>query len=483
MRAPSPRLLLLTALAGCAPELPAPTPTPWAGPGDGPPRARHLVLISVDTLRADHLSPYGAPFDTPYAAQLAAEGAVFTRHAATAPTTLASHSSLVTGLWPRRHGVPRNGFPLPPRNLTLAEALGAQGFTTAAFVSAFPLEARFGFDQGFQTFDAAFDVLKTGRGCGDDQLEVEQSQRAAASVTDAALGWAASAGDERLFLFVHYFDPHAPYDPPPAYRAAMRGERPRVRGTLDERLAIRDGWAGGGMRAESASMERLYAAEVVYTDHQLGRLLDGLDAAGILDDALVLLTADHGETFTEHWEIWNHGFSVFQETIQAPLIVRLPGGEAPGRRIDRLTSAVDVLPSALELLDLPPLPGVDGVSFAPALRGEPAPPRPPIFAEATKPSSEEVEAGAAWRNDRKCRMVFDGRHKLVHCPWRGTRALYDLNDDPAERADVAATRPEIAAALQASLDAWAAGAAGPEAAFEDDPETIERLRALGYLEE
>ena len=281
-----PVLLLPAVILACAPDLPSPDLTPWATPASTPARARHLILISVDTLRADPLPPYGDAVDTPYAAQLAAEGAVFTRHSATAPTTLASHSSLVTGLWPRRHGVPRNGFPLPPENTTLAEALAADGFATGGFVSAFPLEARFGFDQGFQTFDESFDVLKTSRGCGEDQPEVEQSQRGGAAVTDAALRWVAEADAERLFLFVHYFDPHAPYTPPPAYRAAFRGDGPRVQGTLDERAAIRDRWADGDLRATSEAMERLYAAEVLYTDHQLGRLLDGLDAAGILDDAL-----------------------------------------------------------------------------------------------------------------------------------------------------------------------------------------------------
>jgi arylsulfatase A-like enzyme len=476
-------LVALGALAGCAPgEVPAPSPAGWA-PGEGPPR--HLVLISVDTLRADALTPYGAAADrTPYVARLAAEGAVFLDHLSPAATTLASHTSLMTGRWPHRHGVPRNGFPVPQEDLMLAEQLAGAGFMTAAFIGGLPLSARFDFDQGFAHFDEAFDIGTWG--CRAPwALAVEQSQRAADGVTDAALAWldgADPAGD-RLFLFVHYFDPHAPYDAPGAYGEVYGGG---ADGSLDERLEVRAEWPEGGGRALSEALAARYAAEVTWTDHQLGRLLDGLEARGVLQEAAVLLTADHGEAFTEHWEVWNHGGSVYGEVVRSPLVVRLPDGRGRGA-IAGLTSGVDVAPTALELLGVAPLPEADGVSFAAALRGEERPARPPAFSEATKPSKPEIEEGHAWPNAAKCQAVVEGDWKLISCPWRGTVELYNLAEDPGEQRDrlAGAPAPEDqarATALLEALAAWREGAAAPTTGFDEDPAVIEGLKSLGYLE-
>jgi len=478
-RTPRAPALLLTLLCACTPDPPPPPiVTPWVSPGAH--SARHLILISVDTLRADHLTPYGAPPGrTPFLSQLAAEGVTFTDHLATAPTTLTSHTSLMTGLWPHNHGVARNGFSVAPENLTLAEILTGEGFLTAGFVGALPLASRSGFAQGFAHFDETFDP---DPGCGD--LAVEQAQRPANQVTDAALSWLdAKAPSERLFLFLHYFDPHAPYAAPGAFRAMYRGDAARVDGSLDEQRATRDAWPKGGHEL-SEGLQRAYEAEVTYTDRELGRLLDGLDARGILDEAIVIFTADHGESFTEHWEIWNHGWSVYGETTWLPLVVRMPDGQG-GQRVDALTSAVDVLPTALSLLDVEAPARLDGRSFAAALTGGQLADRGVVFTEATKPRDEAVEAGHLWANTDKCKAARDQRWKYVECPLKGTRELYDLTADPGEQVDLlkAAAPPlERADALQQALRAWTASAAPPESGFAADEDTIEGLKALGYLE-
>jgi arylsulfatase A-like enzyme len=464
-------VLVLLALACAAP---APRVLPPVGPGP----VDHVVLISIDTLRADHLGAWGGA-GTPRLDAFAATGAVFVDATSPAPTTLAAHTSILTGLYPHTHGVPRNGFAIPQQDVLLAERLREAGFTTAGFVGAVPLQASFGVDQGFDHFDDHFDQRK------DDPLaflrgtpELEQSQRDGDAVTDAALRWLDREAPEgrRLFLFAHYFDPHAPYVPPGELGPLPD---PSVTGTLDDRRRVRSAWPDPGVQAASDSLAALYAGEVAATDDRVGRLLDGLRARGVLDRALVVLVADHGEAFTEHDEVWDHGLGVWQETVHVPLVVAGPGVSA-GRR-EAPVSTVDVTPTLLDLLGLPAV-GLEGESLAPALRGEALSPRV-LFSEATKPSSEEAEAGVAWQNARKCRAARQASFKLVRCPLAGTQALFDLRADPRELVDLAASRPEVVAALGAALDAWDAGASPPPASFDADAAVTEQLRALGYLDD
>ena len=466
-------LLLLTA---CTSDKPAtPSATPWAETARAAP-PKHLILISVDTLRADHLDD---PSLTPFATKLAAEGARFTQATAPAPTTLASHTSLMTGLYPHRHGVPRNGFLIPDDAPMLAARLANEGFVTAAVIGGLPLSARFGFDRGFQHFDEDFDV--TGGGCR-GPFAVEQSQRGADRVTDAALGWLGAQPDtpERLFLFVHYFDPHAPYRAPQPYRDLHQPASPRVWGSLEERLEVREAWPE--LADQSQALEGAYAAEVAWTDSQIGRLLDGLDAAGVLDDALVVLTSDHGEAFAEHWEIWNHGLSLYQEAVHVPLIVW--GAGRGGQVLEEAVSTVDVRSSAMALLQLDDASG-DGVSFAGGLTGGEVQPRW-VFSEATKPSTDAVEAGQPWPNAAKCRSARFDDWKYVECPWRESRELYDLHGDPGETRDRLADGERIAAAraeaYAAMLESWAKAGVAPSR-FGADAETVEGLKALGYFED
>jgi len=444
-------------------------PVPATAVDDGG-HPRHLVLISVDTLRADHLGCMGHPWvKTPEIDALCAQGVVFEQHISAAPTTLASHASMLTGAWPHSHGVPRNGFLVDEGNLTLAELAQQAGFTTAAVVAAFPLDPRFGLGQGFHHYDADFDTRFTP---GANQ----QAQRRADAVTDAALRFVSSRDPEkeRLLLFVHYFDVHAPYTPPAPwdrmYRSPGDGKATGKLGDIRRaRRALAEGRPGGRLQG---LLKKQYAAGVSYVDSEVGRLLQGLGP--VADDAVVVLTADHGEAMDEGSEHWNHGHSVLEGAIHTPLIVRAPG-QAP-RRVGEVVSAIDLTPTLLDLLGLPPSPQAEGQSLRAAMAGGPTG-RALAFAEATKPHERAV--GEPWPNLPLCRAARGAAQKWVLCPAEGASALHLL---PDEKTDHQARLPEVAADLRAQLAAWDAAAA-PRAVAQDRGEGVaELLGALGYVD-
>jgi arylsulfatase A-like enzyme len=437
-----------------------------------------VVLVSLDTTRADHLGFYGNPAArTPNLDALAAEAIVFDDLLTVVPTTLASHTSLFTGNYPHAHGVPRNGFVVDERNVMLAELLAERGFTTAGFIGAFPLAARFGFSQGFDHWDEQFSVERGG-----DYLEAE---RRAEAVTDAALGWLDGAGvPEQLFLFVHYFDPHTPYNAPPPFDTL---HDPRGREGVPSWHEVRD----RGLCREPVLPEVLgrlelqYASEVAYLDRELGRLFDGLRSRGVLDEAVLLVTSDHGEEFTEHPAFgmcFDHGWTTYQESVHAVGLLRLPGAAGAGRRVPHLVATIDLFPTLLDLLRIPHPPGIDGRSFDPL---DTRPPDPPErFVEATKPW-REVETDPRWANMLKPRAIRRGRYKLVQVPYLRHEALYDLEADPHEQVNLLlepGSVAPLAAELRTRLEAWAASAAPlPSRFLGNDPEAIEKLKALGYL--
>lgn len=448
---------------------------------EGPRRfggARHVVMISLDTTRPDHFGFYGSQrVRTPRLDRLAEEAVVLDDLLTVAPTTLASHASLMTGRHPHSHGVPRNGFVLDPANLTLAEILHSHGFRTVAFVASFALARRFGLDQGFDVYDQRFEQ-RSGEGGAD------QDQRRAEAVTDAVLGFLDREGVPRnLFLFVHYFDPHAPYAPPPPFdrmydpagadqpvnlraAAAMCRERPGLPSALARRAA------------------NLYAGEISYLDAQVGRLIDGLRSRGVLDDAYLVVTSDHGENLCEHPGYFDHGLTVYQTSIRAVGLVRPPGGGG-GTRTSRPLSTIDIMPALLTWLGLPVPEAVEGEPF-PLRAAEEAAPARLRYAEASKPW-EEVEGGLRWRNARKSRCVVQGRYKLIVTPYLGTEELYDLDADPSEQHNLleepTPAAREIAESLRARLAEWDASADPLPSRFEPGrrEDTLRRLRGLGYL--
>jgi len=464
-------LLLLAAAAGCA-----------RGPRTFGP-VRHVVFVSLDTTRADQLGPYGnTTVRTPQLDRLAAESIVLDDFATVVPTTLASHTTLFSGQYPHTHGIPGNGFVVPPETALLPELLRDAGFTTAAFVSSFALGRRFGLDQGFDVYDDAVERLAGRDG-------VMQNERSAAAVTDAALAWLDQAGTPpNLFLFVHYFDPHVPYEPPAPYDTLYD---PRGRAGLPDWAAVAKPCSEqpGEADENERRMALQYAGELSYLDEHLGRLIDGLRGRGILDKALLVLTSDHGENFWEHPGCFDHGWNNYEATLRIAGILRLPAARAGGRRVGAPLANIDILPTVLGFMGLTPPEGMEGQALDLERLTGPAPDRP-RFAQATKPwRQEDARAGAeaGWINQTKTRSVRRGRHKLIQTPWAGTEELYDLDADPGERRDLLAAEPAAAAAvareLRPLLEAWAGSAHPRPARFEisQQEETIRRLRALGYL--
>jgi arylsulfatase A-like enzyme len=439
--------------------------------------ARHVVLISLDTTRADQLGLYGNPtVKTPNLDRLATESIVFDDLMSVVPTTLASHVSLLTGKYPSSHGTPRNGFMVNEQNEMLAEILGRRGFTTAGFAGSFALESRFNFAQGFEHYDESFEQLVAPGGS-------LQNERSAESVTRAVTDWLDDAGvPDRLFLFVHYFDAHAPYEAPPPYDTMYD---PAGRDGLPDWVTVR----GGGLVQPGSKNEladrlaRQYAGEISYMDQHIGALLDDLRRRKILDDALVVVTSDHGENFWEHESVFDHGWTTFQTTLRGVGILRLPHKEHGGKRIAGVTANIDILPTMLSLLEIPAPAGIDGEPIDLDATG---PPDRARFAQATKPW-QQVEIDPRWTNMLKERCIRQGDHKLVQVPYAGRERLYDLTRDPGEQDDLLARGgPEIeriAQRLREQLESWAEGATPLESRFEPSQrqETMERLRALGYL--
>jgi arylsulfatase A-like enzyme/cytochrome c-type biogenesis protein CcmH/NrfG len=389
--------------------------------------------VTIDTLRADHLGCYGhAHALTPTLDGLAARGVRFATAVAHVPLTGPSHASILTGLSPLGHGFRDNGgFVLPAQVRTAAEDFGKAGYRTAAFVSGFPLNRRFGFDRGFEAYD---DHLPKGN----DPRRALHVERFADATTDAVLRWleapAAAPGRRPFFLWVHYYDPHAPYEPPGEFAGRFR--------------------------------EVPYDGEIAFVDAQLARLLRNLEEKGEMARTLLLATSDHGESLGEHGEV-SHGLFIYDATLKVPFIVAGPG-IAAGRVAPTVARGIDVLPTLLDYAGLELPPELEGRSLRPALEGREMSDAP-AYAETLYPLRELGWAPLfAWRTSR---------HKMIEAP---KPELYDLEKDPGETQNRAAGENARLADMQQKLQAALARPA-PAAAAELDPETAERLRALGYV--
>jgi choline-sulfatase len=453
---PSPKP---AAAARRAAALPGGVKTPEYEPVKGPRLHRaNVVVITVDTLRRDHLAPYGASFETPAASRLAREGVVFERAVAQVPLTLPSHASLFTGLYPPRHGVHDNGgFVLGPDATTLAERFQASGYRTAAFVSSYILHARWGVAQGYETYDDSFEYE------GLESRNLADVERPAGPVVDRALEWlrAPRRREQPFYLWVHLYDPHEPYAPPEEYRR----------------------------RAPTA-----YAGEVMYADAQIGRLLEALDALSLRRTTVVAYLSDHGESLGDHGES-THGIFLYGATLDVPLIIAPPPGAAlgspalslAGTRASGLARLVDLTPTLLDLVGLPVPEGLDGASLLPMLAHEAAS-ATSLGSTADADGGEALAGPVAYAETYYPRFHYSwselfavqtGRFKYVRAP---RPELYDLRADPRELRDVSGEHPRIAATLAAYLEATNPPKKGDEPKpAKIDPETLERLQALGYV--
>jgi arylsulfatase A-like enzyme/Tfp pilus assembly protein PilF len=402
------------------------------------PASYNVMLISIDTLRPDHLGCYGyEQIDTPNLDRLAEEGYLFLDAAATVPLTLPSHASLLTGLLPITNGVRDNGtFVLSDQFTTLAEALSEQDYSTGAFVATFVLDSRFGLDQGFDVYD-------DDMGAQGQQSAFLWPERRADAVNDTALTWLAGVR-EPFFGFVHYYDPHDPYTPPKAFADAYPGSP--------------------------------YDGEIAYTDSVLGGLLRALKANDLYDNTLIVLVSDHGEGLNEHDEP-GHGVLIYESTMKVALIVKPPKGYSPGgdleapARIDYPVQLIDIFPTILALTGVEPDHQVDGVSLVPLLEGDRIDPRM-LYLESMYPYFY-----FKWS---ALRGVRHNNWKYIFAP---EEELYDLSEDPGELNNLASVQTERAAELRANLKLIAGREteALESARSSMTQEDVHKLMALGYL--
>lgn len=397
----------------------------------------NVLLITLDTLRADHLGTYGATnVRTPHLDRLASQGVVFDQVMTTAPLTLPAHSSIMTGQFPPRHGVRDNGgFFLGPEQLTLAEILTQRGYQTGATVGAFVLDSKWGLDQGFATYQDDFDLTNV------KAMSLASVKRPGNEVVDLALKWMDGVADQQFFAWMHLYDPHAPYESPEPYRSEYRGHP--------------------------------YRGAIAFTDAQVGRVFDYLDARGLADNTIVIVTADHGEGLGEHGEE-THGFFVYESAMRVPLIIRAPGRGLTPRRVAQPVRSVDIMPTVLDLIGAPAPQSVAGVSLVPLMSGEARELALDGYGEAMYPLHHY-----GWS---ELTTLRSDRYKLIDAP---RPELYDLERDPHEQSNLFEERRSVADAMLRQLRdrKREMEAAAPEApANEDvDPETRARLAALGYV--
>jgi arylsulfatase A-like enzyme/Tfp pilus assembly protein PilF len=400
-----------------------------------PPRApRNLLLVSLDTLRADHLGCYGhAGAQTPRLDALARSGLRFERATTVVPLTLPAHSSLMTGTFPAWHGVRDNGgFYLDEDQVTLAEVLREKGFRTGGFIGAFVLDRRWGIAQGFERFFDEFDLERFK-----DNPSMDAIQRPGSEVVDKALEWLGADRERPFFAWVHLYDPHNPYEAPEPYRSRFP---PTPKGAYD--------------------------AEIAFTDAQVGRLFDALELQGRLDETLVVVVGDHGEMLGEHGE-QTHGFFIYEPATHIPLIVAGPG--VPARVVPDQVRMVDVMPTALELMKVAGPKAVQGVSLLPLARGQ----RLDLVAHS---ESWYPRYHYGWS---ELRAVQDGRFKYIKAP---RPELYDLGSDPREEEVIEDQgRLDTLARALDDLEARTSSGAAPKGPRPVDAETEERLAALGYV--
>ena len=445
----------------------------------GPP-PRNLLLVTVDTLRADHLSCYGYPRRTsPVLDRLAAEGVRFEHAIAQWPKTGASFASVWTGRYPQTTGLTHDAaVRIPEGYLTLPEFMAGRGFTTAAVVSNAVLSRKLGWDRGFGEYletwtavpelpaePAAFRALMDARRVNELAIPLLERHR--------------DAG--RLFAWIHYSDPHAPYLLPPGVDNPFLGDRWDAGDALAD-LSDAEGAALGDRRELSYYVAQ-YDANAWFADRKIGELLAAARRVGLLDDALVILTADHGESLGEHGYYFGHGRLPYRPGAWVPLIVSWPAGGVPaGRREARPVELVDLFPTLRDLVAPgAEIPGLEGDSLAPLLAGEP----PADAAERFRYAYAEAGGGSPTTHFR---TVEDERWKLVYHPAFDGRPklyeLYDLAADPLETRDLLAEQPDRARRLRAVLGEWTTGdwIRMPRREIrEHDEETRRALKALGYL--
>ncbi len=443
-------------LAGCTDEQPRP----------------NLVLITVDTLRADRLGCYGADVATPHIDRLASEGTVFLNAASPMPSTRPAHFSILSSLYPRDHGVTSNALSLPPEIQTLPQLFETQGYRTGGFTGVGILAPGSGAERGFEVFQAP-----------------ENGARSAREVVSEAIDWLSNDHNRPFFLWVHVYDPHLPYLPPDGTDIAAP---PEIRSPGFSRTAI---WpllennSGDLPRSLFDYALDLYRSEVEYVDRQLGGLLDTLRRRDDFERTAILLTADHGECF-ENGIFFEHGGCLGDGAIQVPLILRYPPAVAAPQRVETQVELVDIAPTLLEIADLTPpdewagksLLNLDQTPHSIAYIQHTAWTDRALLERRSRREIFKSVAGAPLRPIETIEQfaLRTPVWKYVLSP--NGEELYNLEQDPGESAEVAADHPETLGDLRTLLRRWLAEHPGHTVATDETDSDLERtLEALGYL--
>ncbi|MGA8185336.1 MAG: sulfatase-like hydrolase/transferase [Terriglobia bacterium] len=395
----------------------------------------NVVLVTIDTLRADHLACYGYDrIKTPHIDQLAKSGVRFANAFTPVPITLPSHTALMTGQYPMATGVHDfSGNKLPPGSMTLARVLQSHGYSTAAFIGSAALDSRFGLNQGFDTY---YDHFNLGHS---REIHLDEIERRGDKVVDQALKWLESHRQKPFFIWVHLYDPHAPYDPPEPYARLYRNHP--------------------------------YDGEIAFADAQVGRLFDYLKRQHLYENSLIVLASDHGESLGEHGEK-THGFFIYNATLHVALIVRVPGD--PPRVVQQGVSLVDVMSTVLQALKVTRPASVQGQSLLSLMLGHPS----------GRDSGQYAENYAP--------LIHFGWNRLLGLEWRGMQyiettrpELYDLKADPHELHNLFSTHQALAHEMNERLQDLIrrytpASKTSATAGQSTDPALLASLRSLGY---
>jgi len=397
-------------------------------------KIRNVVLISIDTCRADHLSCYGYPYrTTPNIDAVAGEGVLFENVVSPVPITLPAHSSMLTGTVPPYHGVHDNyDYRLADGNITLAEILKDKGFTTGAIISAVVLDSEYGINQGFDYYNERFEDLPG---------TVPIVQREGAKTSRFAFEWLREHKDERFFLFLHYFDPHAEYEPPEPFRSAYAG--------------------------------RLYAGEIAYADYCIGWVIGKLKEFGLYDSTLIIITSDHGESLDEHLEK-THDYFIYQSTLRVPLIFKVPG-RVGGKRVGDVAGLIDIVPTICKILGIKAPKQVQGRDLSPYFGRKQRRSRDRhLYCECLTPQRRY--------NTSSLLGVVTDRFKYIQT----TRPeLYDLVKDPREINNLIKQQPQQARILQDRLRQILEQTIRrdmPDSKLELDERARRNLESLGYVD-
>src|SRR6476659_8090698 len=363
----------------------------------------NLVIVTLDTTRADRIGAYGShEVETPTIDRLASEGVLFEQAVSAAPLTLPAHSSLFTGRFPPEHGVRDNGgFFLGPEQLTLAEVLKARGYRTGGFVGAYVLDSKWGLNQGFDTYVDDFDLSKT-RG-----VSLGAIQRPGNEVVDKALPWIQQSAATPFFAWIHLYDAHSPYRPPEPFASRYRGHP--------------------------------YNGEIAFADSQVGRIVAQLQSSGLFDRTVVVVMGDHGESLGDHGES-AHGFFIYESVTHVPLVIRAPFSLTANRRVADPVRSVDVMPTVLDLLGVPQPGAISGVSLVSLMTGAKRELGLDTYSEAMYPLHHY-----GWSDLRALRS---GRYKVIDSP---RPELYDLDRDPQEATNIFAERQALGDRMIAQL--------------------------------